>query len=66
MALTELKIKKAKPTTKPSKLSDGGNLVLVDRPTGSRTWKQRMLLTATVLVLLVSLKTVGAISEPSA
>ncbi|AXI45877.1 hypothetical protein C1J03_07440 [Sulfitobacter sp. SK012] len=42
MALTELKIRKCKPNAKPYKLSDGENLVLVVRPTGSKTWKQRI------------------------
>lgn len=42
MALSELKIKKFKPKAKLYKLSDGENLVLVFRPTGSKTWKQRI------------------------
>lgn len=39
MALTDPAIKKAKPTDKPYKLSDGGGLFLVVTPAGGRLWR---------------------------
>lgn len=39
MALTELEIKKAKPTDKPYKLSDGGGLFLLVHTNGGRYWR---------------------------
>ena len=39
MALTDIKIKKAKPSEKPYKLSDSGNLYLWITPTGGRIWR---------------------------
>ncbi len=39
MALTDPAIKKAKPTDKPYKLSDGGGLFLLVTPAGGRLWR---------------------------
>ena len=39
MALTELEVKKAKPTGKPVKLSDGGGLFLLVQPNGAKYWR---------------------------
>ena len=39
MALTELAIKKAKPTEKPQKLSDGGGMYLLIQTTGGKLWR---------------------------
>ncbi|NOT18480.1 MAG: tyrosine-type recombinase/integrase [Sulfuriferula sp.] len=39
MALTELQIKKIKPTDKQQKLSDGGGLVLLIKPMGGKYWR---------------------------
>jgi hypothetical protein len=39
MALTDIQIKKAKPSEKPYKLSDSGNLYLWVTPTGGRIWR---------------------------
>lgn len=39
VALTELAIKKAKPTEKPQKLADGGGMYLLIQPTGSKLWR---------------------------
>ncbi|MBS7540436.1 Arm DNA-binding domain-containing protein [Ancylobacter lacus] len=39
MALAELAVRTAKPTTKPYKLADGGDLYLLVNPTGSRLWR---------------------------
>lgn len=41
MALTELQIKKAKPTDKPYTLSDGLGLSLLIEPNGSKAWRFR-------------------------
>jgi len=41
MALTDLKIRKAKPEAKPYKLSDGGGLFVLVKPNGSRLWQQK-------------------------
>ncbi len=39
MALSDVKIRAAKPGAKPVKLSDGGGLQLVVTPAGGKTWK---------------------------
>lgn len=39
MALTELAVKKVKPTDKPQKLTDGGGMYLLLQPTGSKCWR---------------------------
>ncbi|MDO8350563.1 MAG: integrase arm-type DNA-binding domain-containing protein [Gallionella sp.] len=39
MALTELEVKKAKPTEKPQKLSDGGGLFLLVQVNGGKYWR---------------------------
>ena len=39
MPLTEIQIRKAKPTDKPVKLSDGKGLYLLLNPTGSKLWR---------------------------
>ena len=39
MALTEIKIKNAKPKDKAYKLSDGEGLYLLVQPTGSKLWR---------------------------
>ena len=39
MPLTEIQIRKAKPTDKPLKLSDGKGLYLLLTPTGSKLWR---------------------------
>ncbi len=39
MALTELAIKKAKPTEKPQKMTDGGGMYLLIQPTGAKLWR---------------------------
>lgn len=41
MALTDLKIKKAKPEEKSYKLGDGGGLFLLVNPNGSKLWRQK-------------------------
>jgi integrase len=41
MALTDLKIKKAKPTAKAYKLADGGGLFVLVKPNGSKLWRQK-------------------------
>ena len=41
MALTDLKIKKAKSDSKPFKLSDGGGLFVLVKPNGSKLWRQK-------------------------
>jgi integrase len=41
MALTDLKIRKAKAESKPYKLSDGGGLFLLVKPNGSKLWQQK-------------------------
>ena len=37
--LTELGVRKAKPSSKPKKLSDGGGLFLLLHPSGSMYWR---------------------------
>ena len=39
MALTDLKVKKAKATDKPQKLADGGGLYLLVQPNGAKYWR---------------------------
>ncbi len=39
MALTDLAIRNAKPSERPRKLSDGGNLYLLVTPSGGRLWR---------------------------
>ena len=39
MPLSDIAIRKAKPTAKPLKLTDGGGLYLILNPTGSRWWR---------------------------
>lgn len=39
MALTELAVKKAKPTEKPQKLADSGGMYLLIQTTGSKCWR---------------------------
>lgn len=41
MALSELKIRKAKPDSRAYKLSDGGGLFLLVKPNGSKLWQQK-------------------------
>ena len=41
MALTDLKIKKAKAETKAYKLADGGGLFVLVKPNGSKLWQQK-------------------------
>ena len=39
--LTELGVRKAKPSSKPKKLSDGGGLFLLLHPSGSKYWRMK-------------------------
>jgi len=39
MPLTDTRIRKAKPTTKSYKLSDGGGMYLLVAPDGARYWR---------------------------
>jgi len=39
--LTELAVRKAKPSSKPKKLSDGGGLFLLVNPNGSKYWRMK-------------------------
>ena len=39
MALTDLAIRNVQPSTKPQKLSDGGNLYLLVTPAGGKLWR---------------------------
>ena len=39
--LTELGVRKAKPSSKPKKLSDGGGLFLLVNPNGSKYWRMK-------------------------
>ena len=39
--LTELGVRKAKPSSKPKKLSDGGGLFLLLQPSGSKYWRMK-------------------------
>jgi hypothetical protein len=39
MALTDTRIRNAKPTSKPFKLSDGGGIYLLVKPDGARYWR---------------------------
>ena len=39
--LTELGLRKAKPSSKPKKLSDGGGLFLLLHPSGSKYWRMK-------------------------
>ena len=39
--LTELAVRKAKPSSKPKKLSDGGGLFLLLHPSGSKYWRMK-------------------------
>lgn len=41
MALTDAKIRAAKPDEKPYKLADSGNMFLLVHPNGSRYWRLR-------------------------
>ena len=41
MALSDLKIRKAKNREKPYKLADGGGLFLLVKPNGSKLWQQK-------------------------
>lgn len=41
MALTDAKIRAAKPKEKPCKLADSGNMFLLVHPNGSRYWRLR-------------------------
>jgi hypothetical protein len=41
MALTDAKIRAAKPDEKPYKLADSGNMFLLVHPNGSRYWRFR-------------------------
>ncbi len=41
MALTDLKIRKAKPDLKPYKMGDGGGLFLLVKPGGGKLWQQK-------------------------
>ncbi len=39
--LSELGVRKAKPSSKPKKLSDGGGLFLLLHPSGSKYWRMK-------------------------
>jgi len=39
--LTELGVRKAKPSSKPKKFSDGGGLFLLLHPSGSKYWRMK-------------------------
>ncbi|HBR2370754.1 TPA: DUF4102 domain-containing protein, partial [Klebsiella pneumoniae] len=39
MALTEVKVRNAKPAEKPVKLTDGDGMHLLVHPTGSKYWR---------------------------
>ena len=39
--LTELGLRKAKPSSKPKKFSDGGGLFLLLHPNGSKYWRMK-------------------------
>src|SRR5580704_6983414 len=39
MALTDLRIRNAKPAARPYKLSDGGGMYLLIKPDGARYWR---------------------------
>ncbi len=39
MALTDIAIRKTKPRTKPFKLTDGGGLHLLVKPSGAKLWR---------------------------
>lgn len=39
MALTEVKVRNARPTEKPVKLTDGGGMHLLVHPSGSKYWR---------------------------
>ncbi|CNI59011.1 tyrosine-type recombinase/integrase [Yersinia intermedia] len=41
MALTDIKIKTAKPLDKPYKLADGGGMYLLVKPNGSKYWRMK-------------------------
>src|SRR5262249_39245219 len=41
MALSDTRIRNAKPSDKPYKLTDGGGLYLEVRPTGAKLWRYR-------------------------
>ena len=41
MALTDLKVRKAKPRPKPYKMGDGGGLFLLVKPGGGKLWQQK-------------------------
>jgi hypothetical protein len=41
MALTDAKVRAAKPDEKPYKLADSGNMFLLVHPNGSRYWRLR-------------------------
>ena len=41
MALTDAKLRNAKPGNKPFKLTDAGGLYLDVRPTGAKLWRYR-------------------------
>jgi hypothetical protein len=41
MALTDIKVKTAKNTNKPYKLTDGGGMYLLVNPNGSKYWQYR-------------------------
>lgn len=57
MALTDIKVKTAKPKDKPYKLADGGGMYLLINTNGSKYWrmkyrfagKEKMLLKAVVM-----------------
>lgn len=42
MSLTDTHIRKAKPEAKPYKMVDGGGLVLLVQPNGSKLWRRRL------------------------
>ena len=41
MALSDTRIRNAKPSEKPYKLTDGGGLYLEVKPTGRKLWRYR-------------------------
>lgn len=41
MPLTDAKVRNAKPTLQPAKLTDGGGLYLLIKPTGTKLWRYR-------------------------
>lgn len=61
MALTDVKVRNAKPTDKPVKLTDGNGMHLLIHPNGSKYWriqyrfagKQKLLALGSILLSLL-------------